>query len=54
MSGTDLAYGAWRKSTHSGADEGNCVEVAAAWRKSTRSGANEGTCVEVAVLDGRR
>jgi hypothetical protein len=38
----------WRKSSYSGADEGNCVEVASAWRKSSHSQANEGDCVEVA------
>ncbi|MFL6122554.1 DUF397 domain-containing protein [Actinophytocola sp.] len=37
---------AWRKSSHSGSEGTNCVEVA--WRKSSHSG-DEGTnCVEVA------
>jgi Domain of unknown function (DUF397) len=40
---------AWRKSTRSGGNEGNCVEVASAWRKSSRSGGDEGSCVEVIV-----
>lgn len=45
----DLARSVWRKSSHSGGDEGNCVEVAqAVWRKSSHSGGNEGDCVEVA------
>jgi hypothetical protein len=48
---------AWRKSTHSSAEGGNCVEVAArasspvtdpAWRKSTHSDGQGGNCVEVA------
>jgi hypothetical protein len=38
---------AWRKSSYSGATNGNCVEVA--WRKSSHSGAGNGDCVEVAV-----
>jgi hypothetical protein len=44
----ELTGAVWRKSSHSGADEGECVEVAAVWRKSSHSGANEGNCVEVA------
>jgi hypothetical protein len=39
----------WRKGSHSGNQEGDCVEVAS-WRKSSRSG-NEGDCVEVAVSE---
>lgn len=39
----------WRKSTRSGQDGGNCVEVALDWLKSARSGQNGGNCVEVAV-----
>jgi hypothetical protein len=35
----------WRKSTYSGTNGGNCVEIAT-WRKSTRSDTN-GSCVEV-------
>ena len=38
----------WRKSSHSGNNGTNCVEVAA-WRKSTFSGNNGGNCVEVAT-----
>ena len=38
----------WRKSSHSGGDGSNCVEVAGVWRKSTYSGGNGGGCVEVA------
>jgi hypothetical protein len=36
----------WRKSTYSGGNGTNCVEVAT-WRKSTHSGANGASCVEV-------
>ncbi|MFC9129833.1 DUF397 domain-containing protein [Streptomyces sp. NPDC057099] len=51
------ALTAWRKSTHSGGDNGDCVEVADArlnastltgWRKSTHSGGDNGSCLEVA------
>jgi Domain of unknown function (DUF397) len=38
---------AWRKSSYSGDNGGNCVEVAL-WRKSSHSGDNGGDCVEVA------
>jgi hypothetical protein len=38
----------WRKSSRSGGNGGDCVEVAARWRKSSRSGGNGGNCVEVA------
>jgi Domain of unknown function (DUF397) len=44
----DINRAWWRKSTRSGGNGGNCVEVAARWRKSTRSGGNGGDCVEVA------
>jgi len=36
----------WRKSSYSGATNGDCVEVA--WRKSSFSGATNGNCVEIA------
>ncbi|MFF0729445.1 DUF397 domain-containing protein [Streptomyces sp. NPDC004134] len=39
----------WRKSSYSGDNGGNCVEVAADWRKSSYSGNNGGDCVEVAA-----
>ncbi|MEV5707011.1 DUF397 domain-containing protein [Actinoallomurus sp. NPDC052274] len=41
----------WRKSTRSGSNGGNCVELAVTWRKAARSTANGGNCVEVAVLE---
>ncbi|MEU5343435.1 DUF397 domain-containing protein [Streptomyces sp. NPDC020766] len=40
---------AWFKSSYSGSDGDNCVEVALAWRKSTYSGTEGGACVEVAL-----
>jgi hypothetical protein len=36
----------WRKSTYSGTNGGNCVEVGT-WRKASYSGTNGGDCVEV-------
>ncbi|MFI6700552.1 DUF397 domain-containing protein [Streptomyces sp. NPDC050509] len=38
---------AWFKSSHSGSDGGDCVEVA--WFKSSYSGPGGGDCVEVAL-----
>ena len=47
-----LAGAAWRKSSRSNANGGDCVEVAvlggAVWRKSSRSNSTGGDCVEVA------
>ncbi|MFD9501230.1 DUF397 domain-containing protein [Streptomyces sp. NPDC060035] len=43
----DLSTATWRKSSYSGGDGGNCVEVAT-WRKSTYSGGSGGDCLEVA------
>lgn len=39
----------WRKSSRSGDNGGNCVELAV-WRTSSRSGDNGGHCVQVAAL----
>ncbi|MET7715049.1 DUF397 domain-containing protein [Streptomyces sp. NPDC005407] len=39
----------WFKSSYSGSDGGDCLEVAYAWRKSTYSGSEGGACVEVAT-----
>lgn len=39
---------AWFKSSHSGPEGGNCLEVAITWQKSTHSGPEGGDCVEVA------
>ncbi|MEV0924672.1 DUF397 domain-containing protein [Streptomyces spongiicola] len=50
----DLSTVAWRKSSYSNGDGGNCVEVAegflgaARWRKSSYSNGSGGNCVEVA------
>jgi uncharacterized protein DUF397 len=46
MEGTDHALTTWRKSTYSGGNGGNCVEVGT-WRKSTYSGGNGSNCVGV-------
>ncbi|WP_367043208.1 DUF397 domain-containing protein [Streptomyces sp. Je 1-332] len=43
----DLSAATWHKSTYSGPDGGNCLEMAR-WRKSTHSGASGGDCLEVA------
>ncbi|MFE7210477.1 DUF397 domain-containing protein [Streptomyces sp. NPDC001698] len=40
---------AWFKSSYSGTDGDDCVEVALGWRKSTYSGDDSGDCVEVAT-----
>jgi hypothetical protein len=37
----------WSKSSHSGSDNNDCVEVA--WFKSSYSGSNDNDCVEVAL-----
>lgn len=50
----DLSTARWRKSSHSGASGGDCLEIAehfpgaARWRKSSHSGASGGNCLEVA------
>ncbi|MCX4612612.1 DUF397 domain-containing protein [Streptomyces sp. RLB3-17] len=46
MSTTELA---WFKSTYSGSEGDDCVEVALSWRKSTYSSGSQGDCVEVAT-----
>jgi hypothetical protein len=51
MKASELPGTTWRKSSHSGANEDNCVEITSFWRKSSRSGANEDSCVEVARAD---
>ncbi|MGZ2359091.1 DUF397 domain-containing protein [Streptomyces sp. 372A] len=43
---TDLK---WYKSSYSGPEGGNCVEVALSWSKSSYSAPNGGNCVEVAT-----
>ncbi|MEU9196195.1 DUF397 domain-containing protein [Streptomyces hundungensis] len=39
----------WFKSSYSGSDGGECLEVACDWRKSSYSGSEGGECVEVAA-----
>ncbi|MET9964015.1 DUF397 domain-containing protein [Streptomyces sp. NPDC006326] len=39
----------WFKSSYSGDEGGQCLEVAYAWRKSSYSGSEGGACVEVAT-----
>lgn len=46
MNTTELT---WFKSTYSGSDGDDCVEVALSWHKSTYSGDDSGDCVEVAT-----
>ncbi|KPI24012.1 protein of unknown function DUF397 [Actinobacteria bacterium OV320] len=43
----DLTAATWHKSSYSGGEGGNCLEVAR-WRKSTYSGGDGGNCLEVA------
>jgi hypothetical protein len=46
MSTSELA---WFKSSYSGSDGDDCIEVALSWRKSTYSGSQGDDCVEVAT-----
>jgi len=46
MSTSDLA---WFKSSYSGSQGDNCIEVALDWRKSSYSGSQGDDCVEVAL-----
>ncbi|GAA2972434.1 DUF397 domain-containing protein [Streptomyces enissocaesilis] len=39
----------WFKSTYSGDEGGDCLEVAYTWRKSSHSGSEGGNCVEIAT-----
>ncbi|MEU9232155.1 DUF397 domain-containing protein [Streptomyces subrutilus] len=39
----------WFKSSYSGSEGDNCVEVALSWHKSTYSGSQGDDCVEVAA-----
>jgi hypothetical protein len=39
----------WCKSSYSGAEGGECVEVAVSWRKSSHSTGAGGNCVEIAT-----
>ncbi|WP_432095383.1 DUF397 domain-containing protein [Streptomyces sp. bgisy100] len=42
----------WFKSSYSGSDGGDCIEVAVEWRTSGHSGSEGGECVEVATCPG--
>ena len=42
----DLTHPVWCKSSRSGTNSDDCVDVAT-WRKSSYSGTNSGDCVEV-------
>jgi len=53
MSTTDVGVLRWWKSSRSGGQGGDCVEVAATWRKASRSGGQGGNCVEVADDGGQ-
>ncbi|GAA1918181.1 DUF397 domain-containing protein [Streptomyces durmitorensis] len=46
MNTSDLA---WFKSSYSGSQGDDCVEVALSWRKSSYSSGSQGDCVEVAT-----
>ncbi|MFD4845565.1 DUF397 domain-containing protein, partial [Streptomyces sp. NPDC058425] len=39
----------WFKSSYSGSDGGQCLEVAVSWKKSSHSSSEGGACVEVAT-----
>ncbi|MEV4679188.1 DUF397 domain-containing protein [Streptomyces kurssanovii] len=39
----------WFKSSYSGDEGGQCLEVAYDWRKSSHSGSEGGQCIEVAT-----
>jgi hypothetical protein len=42
----------WFKSSHSGTQGDNCLEVALSWHKSSHSGTDGDNCVEVAACPG--
>ncbi|WP_399926576.1 DUF397 domain-containing protein [Streptomyces kanamyceticus] len=43
----DLSRATWHKSSYSGGQGGDCLEIAR-WRKSTHSAGDGGNCLEVA------
>ncbi|WP_432069022.1 DUF397 domain-containing protein [Streptomyces sp. AA1529] len=45
---------AWFKSSYSGEEGGNCLEVAFDWHKSSYSAGDEAACVEVAACPEAR
>ncbi|WP_369224724.1 DUF397 domain-containing protein [Streptomyces sp. R39] len=46
---SDTTELAWFKSSYSGTEGDNCLEVALTWRKSTHSSAQGDDCIEVAA-----
>ncbi|WP_329173963.1 DUF397 domain-containing protein [Streptomyces decoyicus] len=44
----ELSAVTWTKSSYSGDNGGDCIEVALTWMKSSYSGNNGGNCIEVA------
>jgi hypothetical protein len=52
VAGADHDVTPWRKSSYSGGNGSECVEVATAWRKSSCSGGNGSNCVEVTAAGG--
>ncbi|MWA04267.1 DUF397 domain-containing protein [Actinomadura sp. LD22] len=49
----DLTNLTWRKSSYTGSNGGDCVELAGlTWRKASRSGENGGNCIELADAAG--
>jgi hypothetical protein len=42
----------WFKSSYSGSEGDNCLEVALSWHKSSYSGSQGDSCVEVAACPG--
>jgi hypothetical protein len=52
VAGADHGVTTWRKSSYSGGNGSECVEVATAWRTSSYSAPNGSNCVEVAASSG--
>ncbi|MEU9118440.1 DUF397 domain-containing protein [Streptomyces sp. NPDC048506] len=48
MSSHEFSSAIWIKSSYSGANGGNCIEVALNWKKSSYSDRDGGDCIEVA------
>ena len=51
MTDVDPSRLKWRKSSRSGGNGGNCVEIAPARRTSNHDGSTGGDCVEVASVE---
>jgi hypothetical protein len=50
MTNVEFHVATWRKSSHSGTEGAECVEIAEMWRKSSHSGGEGQECVEIAAL----